>query len=374
VRDRLPEKHVPGRASDATQLPSLDGKLVLLGLNLPELTEMVESGGFPAFRAKQLFHWMYHKAALSFDEMHNIASDFRDWMKSTCTLGHIGIATVREAADGTRKILFRLRDGKLVEGVLIMEDDWFTLCVSSQVGCAVGCTFCMTGFGGFQRQMSRAEIVSQVLVVKRLVHAGKMPRNLVFMGMGEPMLNMDEIVPSLRVLSDPDGIAIAARRITVSTSGILPGIERLGRERLSVSLAISLNASDNAFRSRIMPINRTYPIESLLEACKAFPLQARRRITFEYVLLGGINDSVENARALAGLLQGIPCKINLIPFNPDSRLPFQRPSEETVRRFQDYLIGKFFTASIRYSKGLDIGAACGQLAGHWQPGLAAGAS
>ncbi|MCX7624713.1 MAG: 23S rRNA (adenine(2503)-C(2))-methyltransferase RlmN [Candidatus Sumerlaeaceae bacterium] len=349
-----------------THLPQRsNGRYVLLGSGLNELRGLVQVAGMPAFRAKQLFHWMYHRAALSFEEMHNISRDFQKWLAENCVLGYMEIADVRESADGSRKIVFRLSDGRFVESVLIKEDEWFTLCISTQVGCAVGCTFCMTGFGGFQRNMTRAEIVAQVLLVKRAIH-GELPRNVVLMGMGEPLLNLGEVVPALRVMVDPEGMAIAARRVTVSTSGIIPGIKRLGEEDLGVSLAISLNATTDAVRDVIMPINKAYPIAELLQACREFPLRPRRRITFEYVLLKDINDSLEDAQRLAKLLRGIPCKINLIPFNPDENLPFERPPEERILAFQDFLFRKNYTAIIRYSKGLDVGAACGQLAAHWR--------
>ena len=345
---------------------SYTNRPTLLGMDLKELQTLAKDAGFPAFRGKQLHHWIYKKAALSYDEMRNLPAEFRDWLQENCDLGHDSIASIRESLDGSKKILFELADGKIVESVLMPERDWFTMCISSQVGCAVGCTFCMTGFGGFQRQMTRAEILSQVLLARKLVH-GEYPRNLVFMGMGEPMLNLDEVIPALKVLMEPDGIAMSPRRITVSTAGILPGIERLGETDFGVNIAISLNAADDRTRNQIMPINKRYPIASLLEACQRFPLQARRRITFEYVLLKGVNDSPEDAWRLSKLLRGLPCKINLIPWNPDPHLPFQRPEEYIVRGFQDTLLSNGYAVSVRYSKGLDVGAACGQLAGHWKP-------
>ena len=338
----------------------------LVGMDLKELQTLATDAGFPAFRGKQLHHWLYKKSAISFDEMKNLPAGFREWLGENCDLGHDSIASIRKSSDGSKKILYELADGKIVESVLMPERDWFTMCISSQVGCAVGCTFCMTGFGGFQRQMNRAEILSQVLLARKLVH-GEYPRNLVFMGMGEPMLNLDEVIPALNVLTEPDGIGMSPRRITVSTAGLLPGIERLGEADLGVNIAISLNAADDHTRNQIMPINKRYPIASLLDACQRFPLQARRRITFEYVLLKDVNDSAEDAWRLSKILRGLPCKINLIPWNPDPHLPFQRPDEADVRRFQDTLLSEGHAVSVRYSKGLDVGAACGQLAGHWRP-------
>lgn len=342
-------------------------RVSLVGLDQAGITRLVTEAGYPSFRARQLYEWIYRHAALSFDEMTSLAKDFREWLKANFELGHVDIAEVRGGAeDGSQKILFRLRDGKIVESVLMHDRDWQTLCVSSQVGCAVACTFCMTGFGGFRRHMTAGEIVSQYLVTRRLVNNNIAPRNMVFMGMGEPLLNLDQVIPALRLLVHEEGMHVSPRRITVSTSGILPGLKRLGEADTGVNIAISLNASNNEFRSQIMPINKAYPIEALLDACRAFPLRNRRRITIEYVMLAGLNDSLDNAKELEQLVRDIPCKINLIPWNPDPHLPYQRPSEERIRRFQQYLLDRHYTTSVRYSKGMDIGAACGQLAGHWQ--------
>jgi len=361
-----PVKEDLTKSGDAVLPPLVNGKFVLLGASLRQVTNLVQqNAGMPGFRAKQLLHWMYHRAALSFEEMHNISRAFQEWLNAHCIIGHIEPVDVRESQDGSKKIVFKLHDGKFIESVLIKEDDWYTLCISTQVGCAVGCTFCLTGLGGFQRNLSRAEILSQILLVKRTV-LGELPRNLVLMGMGEPLLNLEEVVPALSIISDPNWLALAARRVTVSTSGIIPGIEKLGESGLSVSLAVSLNATTNSVRDVLMPINKKYPLEDLLEACREYPLPPRRRITFEYVLIKDINDSLEDAKRLAKLLRGIPCKINLIPFNPDPALPFERPSEERVREFQECLYRSHYTACIRYSKGLDVGAACGQLAAHWR--------
>lgn len=339
----------------------------LAGMSLDELQTLLTDAGHPAFRARQLYEWLYRKTALSFDEMTSLSKDLRAWLAERFVLEYPEIAEVQGgAADGSRKMLFRLPDHRVVESVLMNDKDWQTLCVSSQVGCAVDCKFCMTGFGGFRRQMTAAEIVSQYLLTRRVINDNVAPRNMVFMGMGEPMLNLDNVIPAIKLLTDPNGISVSPRRITVSTSGIIPGIDRLGEADLGVNLAISLNASNDEFRSKIMPINKRYPIAALLDACRRFPLKNRRRITFEYVLLGGENDTVQNARELAALLDGIPCKVNLIPWNPDANLPFSRPDETAIRRFQQELLDRYFTVSVRYSKGLDIGAACGQLAGHWQ--------
>ncbi len=339
----------------------------LIGFSLNDLKAVMVEAGHPPFRAKQVYEWLYRQTALNFDEMTSLSKELRMWLAENFEIGHPEIAEVRGgAADGSRKMLFRLPDHRVVESVLMQDKDWQTLCVSSQVGCAVDCKFCMTGFGGFRRQMTCGEIVSQFLLARRVINDNVPPRNMVFMGMGEPMLNLDNVIPAIKILTDPNGVGVSPRRITVSTSGIIPGIDRLGDADLGVNLAISLNGSNDEFRSRIMPINKRYPIADLLEACRRFPLKNRRRITFEYVMLGGENDRVEHALELAALLEDLPCKINLIPWNPDENLPFKRPEEETVRRFQQELLDRYFAVSVRYSKGMDIGAACGQLAGHWQ--------
>jgi 23S rRNA (adenine2503-C2)-methyltransferase len=338
----------------------------LVGLPVEELVRILGEAGQPAFRARQLYEWIYRKGAADFTEMSSLSKDLRALLMENHSLDFPEIAEVRGgAADGSRKLLFRLPDHRIVESVLMQDKGWKTLCVSSQVGCAVDCKFCMTGFGGFRRQMTTGEIVSQFLLARRL-NDGIAPRNMVFMGMGEPMLNLDNVIPAIRLLTDKNGMEVSPRRITVSTSGIVPGIDRLGEADLGVNLAISLNASNDEFRSRIMPINKRWPISELLDACRRFPLRNRRRITFEYVMLAGENDSIQNARELGDLLQNLPCKINLIPWNPDPNLPFHRPDEETIRRFQQELLDRYFTVSVRYSKGIDIGAACGQLAGHWE--------
>lgn len=339
----------------------------LVGMTEEDLVCLVKEAGQPAFRARQLYEWIYRKAALSFDEMTSLSKELRAWLQDNYVLGHPEVAHINsQAADGSRKMLFRLPDHRVVESVLMHERDWQTLCVSSQVGCAVDCKFCMTGFGGFRRQMTTGEIVSQYILAKRLANDGVSPRNMVFMGMGEPMLNLDNVIPAIRLLTDPKGLSVSPRRITVSTSGIVPGIDRLGEADLGVNLAISLNASNDEFRTRIMPINKSYNIEKLLDACRRFPLRNRRRIMFEYVLLRDENDSLDDARRLAKLLADIPNKVNLIPWNPDPNLPFSRPTEDAIRRFQQELLDRHFSVSVRYSKGLDIGAACGQLAGHWK--------
>jgi 23S rRNA (adenine2503-C2)-methyltransferase len=341
-------------------------KTELLGMELTELTQFFVAHGFEKFRGEQIYIWLYRRGAVHFDEMTDLPKQLRAWLAEHAVIGYPEMVRVLESSDGSHKALFKLDDNRAIESVLMPEKDWKTLCLSSQVGCAVACSFCMTGFGGFRRQLRTAEIVAQVLAVKRYLNGGEFPRNLVFMGQGEPLNNLDNLIPALRLLTDPNGIGIGARRITVSTSGVVPGIRRLGEAGLGVNLAISLNGSNDEFRTQIMPINKRWPIAQLLNACRTFPMKSNRRITFEYVMLSGQNDSLREARELAELLKGLPAKVNLIPWNPDPRLPWKRPSDDRIEAFRNYLSDCRYTTTVRYSKALDVGGACGQLAGHYE--------
>lgn len=264
----------------------------------------------------------------------------------------------RTSSDGTGKFLFGLDDGESIESVLIPDDDRLTLCISSQAGCAMGCRFCLTGRMGLKRNLRAHEIADQVISACRLIAPAKIT-NVVFMGMGEPLANFDHVAEALWRITEL--MRISPRRITVSTSGVAPKIPELGEKAPAVNLAVSLNATTDTVRSRLMPVNKAYPLRVLLDACRAFPLPARRRITFEYVLLGGVNDTPEDAKRLAKLLKGIPSKVNLIPFNPYQEAEFGRPDDRRVLEFQDILVAAHITALIRKSKGRDILAACGQL-------------
>jgi 23S rRNA (adenine2503-C2)-methyltransferase len=268
----------------------------------------------------------------------------------------------QQSADGTEKFLFGLEDGNQIETVLIPAGDKRTICVSTQVGCAIGCRFCLTAQGGLVRSLRPAEIVSQVLYFQA---PGKTPErtftNIVFMGMGEPLDNFQGTVQAIRILTAEWGLGISPRRITVSTSGLVRRLEAFGRADLKVNLAVSLNATTDAVRTQIMPINKPYPIATLLAACRAFPLAVRQRITFEYVLLRDVNDTLADARRLVKLMYGLRCKINLLPFNEIPGVPYRRPSEATVQQFQNYLLQHGLSAFVRQSRGRDISAACGQL-------------
>jgi 23S rRNA (adenine2503-C2)-methyltransferase len=313
------------------------------------------------YRADQILKWIYLRQADSFDEMTDLSKDIRAVLVRHFVIGRLDTETVETSRDGSRKYLFKLKDGKSIESVLIPERDHYTLCVSSQVGCAQGCLFCLTATGGFERNLTRAEIIAQVRDIKNELDDPDQLRNIVFMGMGEPLANYENLVSALDTITDNDaGLRFATRRITVSTAGLVNRFAALGRET-KVNLAISLNATDDETRSRLMPINRNYPLEVLLEACRRYPLPAGRRITFEYILIKGVNDSTADARRLARLLQPIRCKINIIPFNMHEGCDFERPSESKIQAFFKILFDKNYTVIIRRSKGQDISAACGQL-------------
>lgn len=333
----------------------------LKNMDREALLAWLESQGERPFRADQMLKWLYLRLADDFDQMTDLSKDFRTLLARHFTIGRLAVDQVRTAADGTRKFLFRLADGQTIESVLMPERNHDTLCVSSQVGCALGCRFCLTGQGGLVRNLTPAEIIGQVWEVRKQMADPARLTNLVFMGMGEPLANYDALVQAITVLTNSDwGMKFASRRVTVSTAGIVPRILDLGRDT-RVNLAVSLNEVDDTARSRLMPVNRTHPMAQLLDACRHYPLPKGRKITFEYILFNNLNDTPDHARALARLLGPLKAKINLIPFNPHPDSPFERPSEARIQAFQSLLIDKHFTSVVRYSKGLDIMAACGQL-------------
>jgi 23S rRNA (adenine2503-C2)-methyltransferase len=334
----------------------------ILDLDRNELIAWLNDQGIEPYRADQILKWIYLRQTDRFDLMTDIAKDIRPLLEDHFTIGRLQKEKVEISKDGSQKYLFKLEDGKRIESVLIPERDHYTLCISSQAGCAQDCRFCLTARGGFQRNLSKAEIVSQVRDIMNEVEDSMPLSNLVFMGMGEPLANYKNLVDAIEVITDSSsGLGFAGRRVTVSTAGLVSRLAALGRDT-NVNLAVSLNATDNDTRNRLMPINRKFPIEKLLEACQRFPLPGGRRITFEYVLLKEVNDSVEDAQRLVKLLRPIKSKINLIPFNPYEGCQYQRPDEDTILRFHKILIDKNYTVMIRRSKGQDINAACGQLA------------
>lgn len=335
-------------------------KMNIKDLSPAELEEFVSGKGIQPYRARQIGKWVYVRGVSSFDEMTDLSKDLRETLKAAFTAGDsLELAGEQVSKDGTRKYLFRLADGNQIESVLIPDKKRNTLCVSSQAGCALGCTFCLTGTVGKIRNLKPSEIIDQYLIVNRLTYDSV--TNIVFMGMGEPLDNIDNLVRALENLTDRNSLALSPRRITVSTSGIAPKIKELG-ERISVNLAVSLNAPTDEIRNEIMPINKRYPIKELLKASVNFPVPPRKALMFEYVMLSGVNDSDKDAYALGNLLGGINCKLNLIPFNEAHPLPYKSPSMERVLRFQEIVISFGINVRIRKNRGRDILGACGQLA------------
>ncbi len=365
-------------------MPPLAGRLPDLRALPPErLAEVIRELGEKPYRARQVFRWLHRAGAASAEEMTDLPRSLREALALRFELRTLARAEERRSADGTIKWTWRTVDGKLVESVYMPHGteegdepgnrERRTLCLSTQIGCAVGCPFCMTGTMGLARHLGAGEIADQVhRANRRLVELGEGPAprpltNLVFMGMGEPLHNFDELVAALGLLLHPDGPNFSHRHVTVSTSGVVPQIERLGRET-GVKLAVSLSATTDAQRDRLVPLNRRWPIARLLEACRAFPMKQGRRITFEYVLLGGVNDSEEDARRLVRLVAGIPAKVNLIPYNENPGLGFSAPPPARVEGFRDVLLAGRVTAVVRRNRGADIAAACGQLAAEGRAG------
>jgi 23S rRNA (adenine2503-C2)-methyltransferase len=350
-----------------------EGPVDLRGLALAEVERLVAALGERPYRARQLYRWLHRRGAASLDEMSDVPRALREALARTASLTTLERASEQRSADGTIKWTWRTADGKLVESVYMPEEDRRTLCVSSQVGCAVGCTFCLTGTMGLARNLTAGEMVDQVhRANRRIVELGlaEGPRpltNLVFMGMGEPLANYRSLKAALDLLLSEDGPNFSHRHVTVSTSGLVPLMRRLGEET-PVKLAVSLNATTDAVRDEIMPINRRWPLAELLRACREFPARTGRRITFEYVLLAGVNDADEDAERLAVLLRGIPAKVNLIPYNPNPGLPYRAPAPDRVGAFQEALAARNLTVVVRKNRGRDISAACGQLAAEGGPG------
>ena len=346
-------------------------KKELIGVSAQEMEAVVASLGEPRFRAGQLFHALYHERQLDLQRITTLPLRLRKRLEMDFQATLPAIEKKFTSTDGTSRYLLRLADGIEIETVLMPEPDRDTICISTQAGCAVDCKFCLTGVLGFQRNLGAGEIVGQVLLLirenrlrakKRDEEQAETRRlNLVFMGMGEPLLNYENTLEAVRLLSDPEGMGLSLAHMTLSTSGVVPGIKKLGAELVRPKLAVSLSATTDEQRSRIMPINRKWPIAELLKACKEFPLGNRERLTFEYVLLDGLNDTLEDAARLARLIRPLHAKVNLIGLNPGSELPFSTPPQERVLSFQKVLIDQDVAAFIRKPRGQDIFAACGQL-------------
>lgn len=346
---------------------SRDTKSVdLRSLRFEETCDLVVAHGQPTYRGEQLWRWIHNKGVRTLDQATNLPASLRESLAADAvTLSALSVSEVQRSVDGTRKMRLTTHDGRSIETVLIPDGEKMTQCISSQVGCALDCQFCATAKLGLMRNLSAGEIVDQVYLAQALL-AEEMPgqriTNIVYMGMGEPLHNFDKVVQSLQILTHDLGANLSYRRITVSTVGLVPGLRKLAKTDIRPNLAVSLNASNNEVRDQIMPINKKYPIEVLLQTLREFPLEKRRRITFEYVLLAGVNDSDEDAARVAALLRGFPCKLNIIPFNPHPLAPYKRPTPEAVERFQNRAKALGLATYLRTPRGDDIAAACGQLA------------
>ena len=344
-----------------------DGRRNLVGLDRAELEAEIVALGEPAFRARQLWHWIYHRGATDFAAMTSLAKSFRENLAQHFVVARPEITVARQSVDGTQKWLLKFPDGQEIETVHIPEEDRGTLCVSSQVGCTLTCKFCHTGTQKLVRNLSAAEIVGQVMMARDALGEwpsppdGRLLSNIVMMGMGEPLYNWDNVSKALKIVMDHEGISISKRRITLSTAGVVPMIEACGRE-LGVNLAISLHAVTDELRDRIVPINKKYPIAELMRACRNYPgLSNARRITFEYIMLKDVNDSPADARALVALLEDVPAKVNLIPFNPWPGAPFECSSRRAIEAFSQIVFDAGYASPVRTPRGQDIMAACGQL-------------
>jgi 23S rRNA (adenine2503-C2)-methyltransferase len=343
--------------------PAEQGSVNAAGLDLAALRGLVQELGERGFRAEQIYQGLYRHRWSSWDQFTSLAKELRARLERRARLSWPGITDSAGSDDGSTKHAFRLEDGSVVEGVHMPYANRTTLCLSSQVGCAMGCTFCATGLMGIKRNLIAAEIVGQVVAMLNFhQHPEGAPVNLVFMGMGEPLHNLDHVMAAFALLTDPEGLAIPPRRITLSTSGLVSGIRRLGSFQRRPRLALSLNATTDAYRDRIMPVNRAWNLAALAEALQAFPLEPGERITLEYVLLKGVTDSLEDGRRLAAFAGRFPCKVNLIPFNPHEGSGFEPPLESRIGELCALLAGRGLTVSVRRSRGQDVAGACGQLA------------
>ena len=325
-----------------------------------EVRAFVEGLGEPPYRARQILGWLYARGARSFAEMTDLPLALRRRLEAEAFIGTLHLAGRQVAADGTQKFLFTLEDGKQIESVLIPDEERLTACISTQAGCPLDCKFCLTGVMGFSRNLRAWEIVGQVLALRSAAGPGRLS-NIVFMGMGEPLANAKQTFRALEILLSPHGMAFPPRRITLSTVGLVPEMAALGAAGFGVNLAVSLSAPTDGLRDRLIPINRRYPLAELLRACRAYPLKPRQRITFEYVMLDGVNDTPELARALVRLVGGLRCKVNLIPLNPAPELPFRPSPRPRIVAFQRILKAAGILATIRENRGQEIFAACGML-------------
>jgi 23S rRNA (adenine2503-C2)-methyltransferase len=333
----------------------------LADLERAEIEQALTELGVPGFHGRQVFHWIWTRGVTDFSRMTDLAQPLRRTLAERFIVRTPALETKQTSSDGTTKFLFRLSDGRQIESVFIPDTPAQTFCISTQAGCAVGCAFCLTGKMGLIRNLSAGEIASQVRVLAHETGLARAGFNIVLMGMGEPLHNYDATMKALRIIGDKHGLAVPPKRVTLSTVGVLPGLEKLAAEEYMPNLAISLHATTEDQRSRLVPINRKYTLEDLIAACARFPVAKRRRITFEYVMLAGVNDTPEDARRLVRLLSGIKAKVNLLPLNEAPGIPFSRPSDDHVNAFARTLAERGVVVSVRRSRGRDIRAACGQL-------------
>jgi 23S rRNA (adenine2503-C2)-methyltransferase len=333
----------------------------LAELELPEMEAAFDTRGLERFRARQVFRWIYRRGVTDFERMTDLSHRLRTALAAEFSVDTPAVVKDDRSADGTRKLLLELADGRQIESVFIPDTPSMTFCVSTQVGCAMGCDFCLTGRMGLVRHLTAGEIAAQVRLLAAATGLLDRPFNIVLMGMGEPLHNYDNTLKALRILHTESGLAVSPRRVTLSTVGIVPGLERLAGEAIMPNLAVSLHATTDEQRTALVPPNRKYPLTEILEVCRRFPLKRRNRITFEYVLLADVNDTAEDARRLVRLMSGLKAKVNLIPLNPAPGIPYRRPSNERVDRFAQILADHRITVSVRKSRGRDIRAACGQL-------------
>jgi len=333
----------------------------LAELDRPALEAALAERGHESFRARQLFAWIYRRGITEVEAMTDLSRELRATLSASFKLTSPEIISRERSNDGTEKFLLRLADGRQIESVFIPDTPSMTFCISTQVGCAMACAFCLTGKMGLVRNLSAGEIVGQVRVLAHNVDLRDRAFNIVLMGMGEPLHNYDATMKALKILADEHGFALPPRRVTLSTVGLLPALERLAREPIMPNLAISLHAPTDVQRGELVPLNKKYGVSEVINACKRFPIRKRSRITFEYVLLAGVNDSPQDARLLAKLVASVKCKVNLIPLNAAPGIPFERPSDAAIDRFAKVLSERGVTVSVRKSRGRDIRAACGQL-------------
>lgn len=330
------------------------------GLNLEELEDILTSWGESAFHAKQIFSWVYEKGAVDFEKMSDLPAGLRRRLKDNFYLFGLNLVKKIKSKDGTEKFLFELSDRNYIETVAIPTEKRVTVCISTQVGCKFACAFCASGLLGFKRNLTCAEIIEQILYLKNNCPARRLT-HLVFMGIGEPLDNYDNVIKAIRIINSKYSFNIGARRITISTCGIIPGIKRLSEEGLQIELSLSLHAADDKTRSQIIPINKRYPLNELIKTCREYIKKTNRQLTFEYILIKGINSDLQNAKNLSTILKGLNCKVNLIPANPVKERHIEPSKKEEIALLRDYLVKQGINVTLRRPRGQDIEAACGQL-------------